>query len=109
MYRGMFLGYSALGFDTPPLHIAPVRSRSVQELWGERWARPISDWLSETFFRPWARRRRPLLGIVLAFSVSAAFHAYAVWVGFGFSAGAAMAALTFGYFVAQAFVMALER
>ena len=109
MYRLLFLGYRALGFDPPTLHDMPIRSRSVQELWGERWARPISDWLGETFFRPFARRRRPLLGVLLAFSVSAAFHAYGVWVGLGFRTGATMAALTLVYFVAQAAVMALER
>jgi len=109
LYRFLRLLYAALGFDTPPLHQAPVRARSVQELWGERWARPISDWLGATFFRPWARRRRPLVGVLLAFAVSAAFHAYAIWVGLGFFAGAAMAAWTFAYFVAQALVMALEQ
>lgn len=109
LYRLMFAIYSALGFDVPPLHVAPVRSRSVQELWGERWARPISDWLAATFFRPWARRRRPLVGALLSFVVSAAFHAYAIWVGLGFTAGLAMTALMFGYFVAQALVMAVEQ
>ena len=109
LYRLSFVVYGALGFDVPPLHVAPVRSRSVQELWGERWARPISDWLGATFFRPWARRRRPLVGVVLAFVVSAAFHAYAIWVGLGFSTGLAMTALTFAYFVAQAIVMSIEQ
>ncbi len=109
LYRFIFVFYSALGVGTPPLHIAPARSRTVQELWGERWARPISDWLAATFFRPLARRRHPLVGVFLAFFVSAAFHAYAIWVGLGFFAGAAMAAWTFAYFVAQALVMLAEQ
>jgi len=109
LYRFLSVEYGALGFDTPPLHLTPARARTVQELWGERWARPVSDWLGATFFRPWARRRRPLVGVLLAFVVSAAFHAYAIWVGLGFFAGAAMAAWTFAYFVAQACVMSLEQ
>jgi hypothetical protein len=109
LYLLVAAGYRAIGFDTPPLHVAPYRSRSVQELWGERWARPISEWLGDTFFRPFARRRRPLTGIVLAFAVSAAFHAYAVWVALGFVRGLGMAAMTFAYFMLQGAVMLLER
>jgi hypothetical protein len=109
LYRLLFVIYSAIGFDVPPLHLVPARSRSVQELWGERWARPISDWLGATFFRPWARRRRPLVGVLLAFIVSAAFHAYAIWVGLGFVSGLGMTALIFGYFVTQAVVMTIEQ
>jgi len=51
LYRVLFFAYRALGFDPPPLHNAPIRSRSVQELWGERWARPISDWLGAPLLR----------------------------------------------------------
>src|SRR5208283_4978528 len=40
LYPLMAVAYAAIGFVTPPLHVAPVMSRSVQELWGERWARP---------------------------------------------------------------------
>ena len=109
LYRFLFVLYGALGFDTPPLHVMPVRARTVQELWGERWARPISEWLAATFFRPWARRRRPLVGVLLSFVVSAAFHAYAIWVGLGFFAGLTMTAWTFAYFVAQAVVMSIEQ
>ncbi len=109
LYRFLFVQYSALGFGTPPLHITPARSRTVQELWGERWARPVSEWLAATFFRPWARRRRPLVGVFLAFVVSASFHAYAIWVGLGFFAGLTMTAWTFAYFVAQAIVMLAEQ
>ena len=109
IYDLLTLGYAATGFDTPPLHVAPIFARSVQELWGERWARPINEWLRETFFRPFARRRQPLVGLLLAFVVSAAFHAYAVWVGLGLVRGLTMAACMFAYFVAQTAVMLLER
>jgi len=101
--------YSLLGWTTPVLHDLPLRARSVQELWGQRWARLVSTWLAETVFRPWARRKRPGLGALLAFFGSAAFHAYGVWVALGFVRGASMAACMFGYFIVQAGVMGVER
>ncbi len=101
--------YAAVGFQTGPLHLAPLLSRSVDEFWGERWARPISVWLRETFFRPCAKRRRPVLGWLLAFAVSGAFHAYVVWVALGFVRGLAMAACMFAFFLAQACAVAFER
>ncbi len=109
IYELLAFGHAAIGFDVPTLHAAPVLARSVQELWGERWARPINEWLRDTFFRPLARRRRPIVGLLLAFGVSASFHAYAVWVGLGFRRGLAMAASMFAFFAAQGFVMVLER
>ncbi len=108
-YEALTLVYAATGFETPALHVSPIFSRSIQELWGERWARPINEWLRDTFFRPFARRRRALVGLSLAFLVSAAFHAYAVWVALGAVRGLAMAAWMFAFFVAQALVMILER
>jgi hypothetical protein len=108
-YRFVAAIYAAIGFRTPALHEAPILSRSVQELWGERWARPVSTWLAETFFKPLARKRRPLAGALAAFLASAAFHAYAIWIALGFANGLAMASWMFGYFVVQAVVMALER
>jgi hypothetical protein len=103
------VGYAALGWETGPQHVAPILSRSVQELWGERWARPVSIWLRETFFRPWARRRRPGVGLLLGFAVSAGFHAYAVWVALGLVAGLPMAGLMLLYFLLQALAVGLEQ
>lgn len=108
LYGMMAVGYRALGFQTPPLHVAPILARSVQELWGERWAKPISRWLGETCFRPWARTR-PLVGVLAAFAVSAFFHAYAVWVALGVFDGLALTAVMFAYFVLQGAVMNVER
>lgn len=109
LYLLLFVGYRGLGFVTPPLHVNPVLSRSIQEFWGARWARPISDWLGETFFRPYARRRRALTGVVLAFAVSAAFHAYVVWAALGLVDGLPMAGWMCVYFLAQGALMTLER
>lgn len=104
-YRLLFFAYRAIGFITPPLHVAPAASRSVQEFWGERWNRTIGLWLGETFFRPLARRRRPVLGVLAAFAASALVHAYIAWVAVSW----AMAIATLVFFLSQAVVIALER
>lgn len=108
LYASVTVTYAAIGFATPPLHVAPILSRSVQELWGERWARPIGRWLGETLFLPFARTR-PMIGVCAAFGVSAAFHPYAVWVAMGAIDGLAMAGATLAYFVLQGAVVAIER
>ncbi len=99
------LGYRLAGFATPPLHIEPALSRSVQEFWGERWNRIVSTWLGETFFRPLARRRHPALGGFAAFFASALLHAYIVLV----AASLGEALVMLAYFVTQAAVIGLER
>lgn len=97
--------YGAIGFRTPPLHIAPAAARSVQEFWGERWNRIVNGWLAETFFRPLARRRRPALGALAAFMASAVLHAYIVLVAVNWG----MALVMLAYFLLQAAIIALER
>jgi hypothetical protein len=104
-YRLLFLAYRAIGFITPPLHIAPAASRSVQEFWGERWNRTIGLWLAETFFRPLARRRHPVMGVLAAFAASALVHAYIAWVAVSWE----MAIATLVFFLSQAVVIAVER
>jgi hypothetical protein len=108
-YALAHVAYSAVGLEPLPLHVVPILSRSVQELWGQRWARPVSRWLGDYIFRPLARRRRPVLGALLAFGASAAFHAYGAWVGLGLVKGLPMAACVLAYFLVQAVVIAMER
>jgi hypothetical protein len=103
-YAMVRAGYRALGFVTPPLHVWPLASMSVGELWGMRWARPVSHWLRETCFLPLARRGHPALGVLLCFVASAFGHAYPVLVALG----PAMAAMMFGYFVVQGLVVVAE-
>ncbi len=103
-YRLLGASYRVIGFATPPLHVWPLASLSVAELWGKRWARPVSHWLGATCFLPLARRRHPALGLLLAFVVSAAGHAYPVLVALG----PAMTAMMFGYFVVQGVAVAAE-
>jgi len=104
-YRVLFFAYRAVGFVTPPLHVAPAASRSVQEFWGMRWNRTVGTWLFETFFRPLARRRHPVLGALAAFVVSAVLHAYIEWVAVSWP----MALVVLAFFLAQAVIIGLER
>ena len=96
--------YRALGFVAPRLHVSPIASLSVGELWGKRWARPISAWLRETCFVPLARRGHRTVGLVLGFVGSAIGHAYAVLVALDLP----MAALMFAFFLAQGVFVIFE-
>jgi hypothetical protein len=96
--------YRALGFVAPRLHVWPVASLSVGELWGVRWARPVSTWLRETCFRPLARRGHPMLGLLLGFVVSAIGHAYPVLVAMDLPT----AAMMFAFFLVQGIVVIIE-
>jgi hypothetical protein len=96
--------YRLLGFETPALHVWPIASTSIKELWGVRWARPVSAWLRETCFRPLARRGHPALGLMLGFVVSAIAHAYPVLV----AVDVPMAATMLAFFVAQGVFVLLE-
>ena len=103
-YAMVRAGYRAVGFVTPPLHVWPLASLSVAELWGMRWARPVSHWLRKTCFQPLARRGHPALGMLLGFVLSGLGHAYPVLVALG----PAMAAMMLGYFAVQGLVVVAE-
>lgn len=97
--------YRALGFITPRLHALPIASLTIAELWGLRWARPVSAWLRDTCFQPLARAGRPRLGLFMAFLASALGHAYPALVAWDL----AMAALMLAFFVVQACFVIAER
>jgi hypothetical protein len=103
-YAAIGAVYRGVGFVTPPLHVWPLASLSVGELWGARWARPVSAWLRETCFRPLARRGRPMLGLMLGFAVSAVGHAYPALV----ATDRSMAAMMFAFFLVQGVVVMIE-
>jgi hypothetical protein len=54
----------------------PYLSASLPEFWGRRWNTFVSDFLGSYFFRPLARRRRPLTGLWVAFLISGIAHEY---------------------------------
>lgn len=103
-YQVIGATYRAIGFVTPPLHVLPIASLSVAELWGMRWARPISAWIRETCFNPLARRGHARIGVVLGFLASAVGHAYPIVV----ASSLAMAGIMFAFFVVQALFITAE-
>jgi len=103
-YASFIAGYRLLGFVAPPLHVWPLASLTVGELWSVRWARPISGWLREHCFRPLARRRHALLGLMLGFVISGVGHAYPVFV----ASDATMALMMLGFFLVQGLIVVAE-
>jgi hypothetical protein len=97
--------YRLAGFTTPVLHDNPVASRSVRQLWGERWSRPVNIWIHANVFKPCVRRGFPRAGLVAGFLTSAVLHAYAIFVGIG----AGMALVMLAYFFVQGLLVLLER
>jgi len=93
-----------IGADTPPLHRDPIAARSLREFWGERWNLVVNRWLRTHCYLPLARRRRPILGLALAFLASAALHAWFIGVALGLTMAASMGL----YFVIQGLLLALE-
>lgn len=94
----------AVGGDVPPLQHAPILAESAGEFWGERWNHTVNRWLRRNCFMPWARRRRPRVGLWSAFVASALLHVWVVLVPLGAPYGLAMGL----YFVIQGGVVALE-
>lgn len=93
-----------LGAETPPLHRDPIAARSLREFWGERWNLVVNRWLRTHCYLPLARRRRPVLGLGLAFLASAALHAWFIGVALGLTMAASMGL----YFVIQGLLLAVE-
>jgi hypothetical protein len=98
------LGYGVAGIVTPQMHRAPILSRSIREFWGERWNRPVHEWLWRHCFRPTARQASPMLGVAAVFAASTMIH---VWTVF-FGAGLNMAMLAAAFFVLQGVLLITE-
>jgi hypothetical protein len=75
--------FLASGTAMRPLHDTPIAARSLRDFWGKRWNHAVSAWLNRRIFLPLARRRRPDLGLLCAFLVSGALHAWVAWVALG--------------------------
>lgn len=97
--------HHAVGVRTPLIQRDPILSRSLQEFWGDRWNRPVHEWLMRHCFAPLARRRLPVLGVCAAFAASAAIHVWLAFVAVG-----ALPALAMGaFFFAQGALLLVER
>lgn len=101
LFRGLL---ALLGVRGPAIQRTPIAGTSLRDFWGERWNLVVNRWLREHCFLPWARRRRPVLGLGLAFLASAAIHAWFI----GVALGPRMAAWMGLYFLIQGALLALE-
>jgi len=101
---GLLFVHRLAGIAVPPIQAMPIAARSVGEFWGKRWNRPVSAWLGEYVFGPLRRRRRPALALMLAFTASAAMHAWVFYAGGGLRAALAVAL----FFLLQAPWLMLE-
>lgn len=98
------LGYRAAGLEVPQNQCAPILARTARESWGRRWNRFVGHWLADLVFRPLARRRHAVLGILAAFLASAAMHSWVALVPLG-----GEAALSMGlYFLVEGLVVVVE-
>jgi hypothetical protein len=105
MTRITEIAYRAAGIEIPPVQVQPILARSVSEFWGQRWNRPISTWLRQFCYLPFAKQRRPRVGMVSAFSASTAIHFYFIWTALGLRAGLIMA----GFFLIQIPLLLIEQ
>jgi hypothetical protein len=92
------------GLDVPPIHEAPILSRSLQDFWSARWNRVVNGWMREVVFRPLARRRGAALALLAAFVASGLLHA---WLAAPI--GATAAAMVGTYFLVEGAAVLAER
>jgi hypothetical protein len=99
-------GFLASGTAIRPIHETPVAATSLRDFWGQRWNHAMSAWLYRFIFSPLAHRHRPSLGLICAFLVSAALHAWLPLVAFSASAAFSVGA----FFCLQGvFILAEDR
>lgn len=92
------------GWHHPPLQRSPILSRSLAEFWGVRWNTVIGRLLKRNAYDPLAKRRAPRLGVLAAFALSAALHAYTTLP----AAGAKAAAWMGSFFLAHGVLSLVE-
>lgn len=84
------------GFDVPPINRRFINARSVGEFWW-RYNNRVHEWLYRNAYCPAGGRRRPMIGMVAAFGVSAVFHELMFWI-----ATSRFTGLQFAFFLMQA-------
>jgi hypothetical protein len=98
-------GGRAIGLEPPEIHRTPILSATIREFWGVRWNRPVGAWLRFHGFEPLAQRGLPNLGVLAAFAMSAALHAYFTWV----AVGGMLALVMLAFFLLQGLLVVVER
>ncbi len=98
------LGAAALGMRLPPIHRVPIAARSVREFWSRRWNINVSRWIRRHVYEPLRAVAGVRLALMGGFVVSAAVHAWLVYVPLDAVAMVPMAA----YFVIQGLIVLAE-
>ena len=91
----------------PPLHDQPFLMHSVADFWGRRWNLWFSDWFRYAVFSP--LRRRPLLALLLVFTISGLMHELVVNVPLYLATGRRLFGSMMLYFLLQAAGVLTER
>lgn len=92
------------GVRVPRIQVMPILARSLREFWSERWNKPVSDWLNEFIFLPVSRRSNAGIGLLAAFAVSGALHAWVFFTAIGWIP----ALMAFVFFLFQGLFVMVE-
>jgi hypothetical protein len=95
----------AIGLEPPEIHHMPILSTTISQFWGARWNRPVGAWLKFHGYDPLAKRGLPRLGILAAFGLSAALHAWFTWI----AVGGFLALVMLSFFLLQGVFVVVER
>lgn len=108
LHFGLFdlvsLAWRRAGVDAPPLMDAPLRSTSLDELWGRRWNTGFHELAWRWVFVPLRRKAGGIGALAAAFVVSGLVHELVITVPAGAGHGGPTA-----YFALQAAGIALQR
>jgi hypothetical protein len=87
----------------------PALSASLAELWAVRWNHLVAPNLDRGFFRPLARRRRPALGVLAAFTASGVMHVVPVLAAAPLTLTLRPALSVMGFFLLHGALVLAER
>jgi len=87
----------------------PALSASLAELWAVRWNHLVAPNLDRGFFRPLARRRRPAVGVLAAFTASGVMHVVPVIAAAPLTLSLRPALSVMGFFLLHGALVLAER
>jgi hypothetical protein len=100
---------AAAGRPISGLQDRPALSASLAELWAARWNHLVAPNLDRGFFRPLARRRRPVAGVLAAFTASGVMHVVPVLAAAPLALSIRPALQVFAFFILHGALVLAER
>lgn len=91
----------------PPVHDAPLTSRSLTEFWGRRWNVWFSDWFRYALAD--RMKRRPVAATLLIFAVSGLMHEWVISLPLWWITGRALFGWQMLYFMLHALGVLIDR